>query len=352
MMRRPTALMAVLRKGAVLVCITAAFSIVFSSREASTAGPKDAFYYNRMLGRGINLGNALEAPMEGEWGVTLKPEYFQIIKDAGFNAVRIPIRWSAHAGTSPLYPIDNVFFDRVDWAIDQALSRGLVAVINVHHFAEMDKTPLDSLPRLIAIWKQIAQHYRGYSDRLFFELLNEPHDQLTSDLWREFVPTLLQAVRASNPTRIVLVGPVPWNGISQLDELQLPEDDRQLIVTFHYYDPKRFTHQEAGWVSGSEAWKGTVWLGTTRELEDLDAAFDRAAAWGRLNMRPLNVGEFGAYEAGDMASRVRWTRAVVEVAERRGFSWTYWEFCSAFGAFDPAADAWREPLLHALMNKY
>ena len=69
------------------------------------------------------------------------------------------------------------------------------------------------------------------------------------------------------------------------------------------------------------------------------------------NARPLNVGEFGAYEVGDMASRARWTRAVVEEAERRGFSWTYWEFCSGFGAYDPIADAWREPLLQALMNK-
>ena len=109
-----------LRKAAILVCIMAAFSMVSSSREARTADQKDAFYYNRVLGRGINLGNALEAPIEGAWGVTLRPEYFQIIKDAGFNAVRIPIRWSAHAETSPLYAIDAAFFDRVDWAIDQA----------------------------------------------------------------------------------------------------------------------------------------------------------------------------------------------------------------------------------------
>jgi endoglucanase len=58
---------------------------------------KDGFHYNRLLGRGINLGNALEAPKEGEWGMTLKAAYFQKIKDAGFNSVRIPIRWSSHA---------------------------------------------------------------------------------------------------------------------------------------------------------------------------------------------------------------------------------------------------------------
>jgi endoglucanase len=351
-MKDQAAWVTLLRKAAILFWILVSFSFFSWSRETGAGDGKDAFYYNRLLGRGINLGNALEAPMEGAWGVTLRPEYFQIIKDAGFNAVRIPIRWSAHAETSPLYPIDAAFFDRVDWAVDQALSRNLVVVINVHHFVEMDKTPLDTLPRLFAIWTQIAQHYRGYSDRLFFELLNEPHDHLTDEVWQEFVPILLRVVRASNPTRIVLIGPAAWNGISHLDKLQLPEDDRYLIVTFHYYNPMPFTHQEAGWVKGSEAWKGTIWLGTTGEHEELAAAFNSAASWGERNTRPLNVGEFGAYEVGDMASRARWTRAVVEEAERRGFSWTYWEFCSGFGAYDLIADAWREPLLHALMNRH
>ena len=46
---------------------------------------KDAHAYNRLLGRGINLGNALEAPTEGSWGVTLQASYFEVIKAAGFD---------------------------------------------------------------------------------------------------------------------------------------------------------------------------------------------------------------------------------------------------------------------------
>ena len=93
----------------------------------------DAFHYNRRLGRGINLGNALDGPHEGAWGVTLKADYFRLIKKAGFNSVRIPIRWSTHASTAAPYDIETDFFQRVDWAIGQALSRNLAAVINVHH---------------------------------------------------------------------------------------------------------------------------------------------------------------------------------------------------------------------------
>ena len=93
----------------------------------------DAFHYNRLLGRGINLGNALDGPHEGAWGVTLKADYFRLIRKAGFNSVRIPIRWSTHASTAAPYDIETGFFQRVDWAIGQALSRNLASVINVHN---------------------------------------------------------------------------------------------------------------------------------------------------------------------------------------------------------------------------
>ncbi|HKD37098.1 MAG TPA: hypothetical protein VKB78_09865, partial [Pirellulales bacterium] len=59
------------------------------------------------FGRGINLGNALEAPHEGDWGVTLKESYFEAIASAGFDSVRIPVRWSAHAAESQPYTIDK-----------------------------------------------------------------------------------------------------------------------------------------------------------------------------------------------------------------------------------------------------
>jgi len=56
----------------------------------------------------------LEVPNEGEWGVYIKDEYFRIIKEAGFDIVRIPIRWPGHAETSPPYNIEEDFLQRVD----------------------------------------------------------------------------------------------------------------------------------------------------------------------------------------------------------------------------------------------
>jgi endoglucanase len=312
--------------------------------------PRDAFEANRLLGRGINLGNALEAPREGEWGITLQPEYFRLIKEAGFDSVRIPIRWSAHAGTEPPYRIDPKFFERVDWAIEQALAQGLTAVINMHHYEEIFRDPDAHEPRLIALWRQIAQRYRERPGRLYFEILNEPHEKLTEDRWNAMFPRVLAVIRESNPRRIVIVGPGHWNNVSHLEQLRLPED-RMLIVTFHYYSPFEFTHQAASWVPNSQRWKGTNWRGTIEEQAELRKDFETAAAWAKTHRRPLFLGEFGAYSAADMDSRARWTAAVTREAERRGISSAYWEFASGFGAYDPAAGRWREPLLHALLPR-
>src|ERR1700751_3125287 len=94
--------------------------------------PADIHAMNKKLGRGINLGNALDAPKEGAWGVTLKAEYFRTIKEAGFDTIRLPVRWSAHAEANAPYSIDPTFAARVDWAVDQALANKLNIIVNIH----------------------------------------------------------------------------------------------------------------------------------------------------------------------------------------------------------------------------
>jgi endoglucanase len=311
----------------------------------------DAFHYNRLLGRGVNLGNALEAPKEGDWGFRLKEEYFPLIKKAGFQSVRIPVRWSAHAQPKAPYTIDADFFRRVDWAIEQALGQGLVAVLNIHHYDEMYAAPAGHKARFVALWKQIAERYRGRPDRLYFELLNEPHNKLTDEVWNGYLREALAVVRESNPKRAVIVGPGSWNNLSHLKDLKLPADDRLLIATFHYYSPFHFTHQGASWVKGSDKWLGMRWQGTPAERQAVIKDLETAVAWGKKENRPLFLGEFGAFSKADMDSRARWTAFIREQAEKRGVSWAYWEFGSGFGVCDPEAKRWRQPLLSALVPK-
>jgi endoglucanase len=314
---------------------------------------KDPFFQHMkpVFGRGVNMGNALEAPKEGAWGVTLKDRYFADIAQAGFNNVRIPVRWSTHADPKPPYRIDPKFFARVDWAVQEALQRRLLPVLNIHHYTELDADPDHHRARFLGLWAQIAEHYKSYPHALALELYNEPHDKLTAEKWNRLAAEALTIVRRTNPTRDVVIGPDMWNSVNALAKLQLPENDRHIIVTFHYYEPFHFTHQGASWVGpDSQHWRGTTWNGTPAERAAMARDFDQALTWGVKHHRPLYLGEFGAFSAGDLPSRARWTHCVATEALRRKIGFAYWEFCSGFGLYDPQHDRWIEPLKDAVLK--
>ena len=309
----------------------------------------DAFTMNRRLAKTVNLGNALEAPNEGEWGVTLQEEFFQVISQKGFTAVRLPVRWSAHALKEAPYTVDAEFFKRVDWAIEQAFSNHLAIVVNMHHYEEMALDPKGHQERYLAIWKQIAEHYQSYSNELLFEPLNEPSGILNYKYWNDLLALTIPVIRASNPTRNLVIGPANSNSPDDLDDLTLPAEDRHIIVTFHFYNPYQFTHQGADWVQGAASWTGTEWKGSSAEKQLLQFDLKQVEQWAKDNQRPIFMGEFGAYDKADMDSRVRWTAFMAREAEARNFSWGYWEFCAGFGLYDMSTSQWREPLVQALL---
>jgi len=305
------------------------------------------------LDRGVNLGNFLESPKEGAWsgGRLLQESDFSIIRQAGFTLIRVPICWSAHVSPAPVFTIDPAFLSRVDWVVTQAEKNDLRAILDYHNDDALMKMPDDNADRFVAIWKQIAEHYKDAPDSIRFELLNEPNGKLNAARWNALLAKTLTVVRATNPNRTVVVGPVQWNNIGALWKLVLPESDRNLLVTVHYYDPMTFTHQGASWVEGSDKWLGNTWQGTDAEKLAVTQSFDEAAAWASFHNRPMYLGEFGSFSRGDMDSRARWTTCVARAAESHGFPWTYWEYCSGFGAYDPDAHVWRQPLLEALIPK-
>jgi len=320
-----------------------------ASPQAPECAAGDAFCHNRRIGRGVNLGNALEAEDEGRWGLVLHEEYFRIIREASFDSVRIPIRWSAQASKRYPYTIDESFFERVDWAISQALDHGLVPIVDLHHYPELMQDPGSQKERFLALWRQIAERYRNWPDRLYFEILNEPQGNLSAGLWNVYLREALQVIRSTNPHRPVVVGAAHYSEVGQLEQLELPKEDRDLIVAFHYYKPFAFTHQGAPWLADSGPWVGTTWEGTTAEREAVVRDFDRAAAWARRNDRPLTLGEFGTYQRAPAEDRARWTAFVRETAEERRISWTYWEFAAGFGAYDLQQRRWTPDLLGALV---
>ncbi len=311
---------------------------------------KDSYEMNRMLGTGVNLGNALDAPTEGEWGVVLEERYFILIREAGFDSVRIPVRWSNHAMKMAPYTIEEPFFERVEWAIHQALKNDLAVVVNVHHYLELFESPTQHMERFLALWAQISQRLKDLPETVFFEVLNEPNTNLRADEWNALIPQALEVIRETNPDRMVILGSPNWNNVDWLPHLKLPEEDRRLIVTFHYYSPHEFTHQSTPWSEPKyRDLSGIKWLGTPADKAAVRRDFAIAVDYAKLYDRPLYLGEYGVYDAVDMESRIRWTTFIADEARKLGMSTSYWEFCASFGLYDREENAWRMGLLEAVL---
>jgi len=331
----------------ILFCIF----FLLTSLYLSAQNREKAFEINEQLGRGINYGNMFEAPSENDWGNPWKPEYPKIIANLGFNHVRIPIRWepTARSSATAPYTINTVFLNRIKQVIDSTLNSGLYAIINMHHHDSLYNNPEGQKERFLAQWKQISEFFADYPDSLLFEILNEPHGNLSATKWNTFLTDALSTIREDNPERVVLIGTAEYGGLGGLSKLELP-DDENIIVTVHYYNPFSFTHQGAGWVDGADAWLGTEWTDTETERLVVQNEFAPLKAFEQEKNIPVHIGEFGSYSTADTDSRERWTTYIARYIESLGWSWAYWEFSAGFGIYNKSDGSYNQEIVDALLN--
>ncbi len=310
------------------------------------------------IGRGVNFGNMLEAPTEGAWGLTVTDDFIDKASAAGFASVRLPVRWSNHASVEAPFTIDAAFMTRVGSVVDKLLAKGFVVVLNMHHYRQLDGDRRDGGEvavadaavdvRFVMLWEQVATHFKGRGARLVFELYNEPHSRLNGEVWNVLAARALGVVRKTNPGRVVVIGPTKWNSASDLRLLKMP-NDANLIATVHNYAPFTFTHQGAEWISPVLP-VGVTCCSTSQQAE-MTAPLDVAKAWSAAKRYPVFVGEFGAYNKADDASRIDFNRKMRDAMEARGMSWTYWEFAAGFGVYDPVKLSFRQALLDSLLGR-
>lgn len=334
--------------------------------------------------RGINLGNGLDAPTEGAWGTKLTEKHFELAKRAGFDHVRLPVRFTTteRSEPNPPYTVKEEFFKRVDWAIDQALAQKLSVILDVHHFEEIHKDPRPNIPRLYALWKQIGARYAKLPPEVAFEILNEPNAQLEPQLLNEVTAEALRLIREKNPTRLVFANSYFWAAADKLAELKLPAADANVVAQFHMYQPILFTHQGADWMDAWCQTRGLIFPGPPPvPLEPTPAAaatdwvkawferynnapaaenpggprtvfehFDYAARYVQTTGKRVYLGEFGAIEHADEQSRVNYLWLVRTEAERRGIGWAYWDDGGRFKLMNPATGTLNEALHRALFD--
>jgi len=308
----------------------------------------DIYKQNQRLGRGINI-----IGYDPLWKfmpkARMQNKHFSLIKEAGFNSVRIPLHPFRDDGIDEENKITGKWFEALDWAVEQSLSNELIVILDFHEFGTMGQDPMGNKERFLATWKQMGERYKNYPEEVIFEILNEPNKELTPELWNHFHCEAFAIIRKTNPTRTVIIGPGHWNNINYLNQLELPESDRNIIVTVHYYSPMEFTHQGAGW-AGYKDKIGIEWKGTDEEKQAVIKDFQKAQTWAEKHDRPLFLGEFGAYDKADMDSRVRYIGFITRQAEEMGWSWAYWQFDSDFILYDISSDKWIEPIRNALIS--
>jgi len=274
--------------------------------------------------------------------------HFAEIHKAGFDFVRLNLQAFKHMDAHNR--LEPQWLAKLDDVVREARKAGLGVILDEHDFDVCSEDVVQCQTRLTAFWQQVAPRYANAPRSVAFELLNEPHDKLNGEVWNGMLAQLLAVVRASNPTRIVVVGPTHWNSLNDLPLLKLPADPN-LLVTFHYYEPFHFTHQGATW-AGEEVKKlhGITW-GTDADRATLRADFDKVSAWAAANHRPILLGEFGAYDKSGtpLELRVGYIEAARKEAEQHRFGWAYWQFEGDFVVWDMPNQRWIEPIRKALI---
>jgi len=321
---------------------------LFVSMAQENQADRFAFEQNKRLGRGVNI-IGYDAIWTDASKVRMTEKHFKLLKDSGFDNVRIVIMPFKFSMKDANFTIDPKFYKTLDWVINQALKNKLIAIVDFHEHSAMQNDPVGLKPMFLSMWKQIADHCKNYSNDVLFEIANEPN--MKPEIWNDIHSAAYKIIRESNPNRTLIIGTINGNQIMYLKDLVLPENDRNIIVAVHYYSPIQFTHQGAPWSVNTKDLSGITWTNSASEEKAVNDDFDVAQEWSKKYHRPLTLGEFGAYEKADMASRVRWTNFIARQAEARNWSWSYWQFDSDFIVYDIDKGEWVKPILNALIPK-
>jgi endoglucanase len=335
---------------------------------------------NPNLRRGINLGNRLDAPYEGAWGPVLHESDFPQIASRGFDHIRLPVKFSGHAATSPPYTLDEMFMQRVDWAIDQALANKLAIIVDFHHYEEIHTDPENHLNRFLQIWDQLSSRYQHRPPEVVFELLNEPNGAL-NPYWNVLLVRAIDVIRFRNPTRLVIVDAEEWAGPTAVGRLALPADPN-VVASIHAYDPALFTLQGGDFAGPAFSTTGILYPGppmiplvpnpdalaegwpadwfnryntllgdqNPSSLGQVQREFATSTAYTRANGHAVYNGEWGCTQKADFASRVRWTRDVRRESERLGIGWAIWDDGGDISIYNADTQTWNEELLKALFD--
>jgi endoglucanase len=250
---------------------------------------------------------------------------------------------------------------------------GLTVVVSVHPHDWHLEIAGDQLR---AFWRSLAPALRSLDPaRTVLEVVNEPVFPNDPAAWAALQHAVLSDIRQTLPANTVVLTGQDWGSIGGLLALT-PEDDPNVVYSFHFYDPAELTSLAAYRPNLDRAslarlpfpvddrCEATAAEAANRATQDLmryycslgwdaphvAAPIERAAAWGRLHHVHILAGEFGASAALNATARLTWLRTARQMLESAGIAWALWGYDDVMGFDVPRPPAPRPVLDRAVLD--
>ncbi len=279
---------------------------------------------------------------------------FDTIAAAGFDHVRIPIdeeqMWDSLGNKEP------EAFELLHNAINWALGAKLRAIVDLHiirsHYFNAASNPLWTDPaeqeKLVDLWRQLSAELSQYPvGMVAYEILNEAVADDPED-WNRLVNKVVADIRTREPNRIIVVGSNRWQIPDTFSDLKVPENDPNIILSFHFYTPMALTHHRAPWTaiaeySGPVNYPGQIvdtlnYQGLSEKTVNAmrsyaNGYFDKAVLEkimmpaikvAQEKKLPLYCGEFGVYPTIPEEISLSWYRDVCEIFNANNIAYCHW----------------------------
>lgn len=304
--------------------------------------------------------------LDGGWSNPIDDSYFALVKAAGFNSIRLPVRWQ-HNSDPVTHTINPDRLAGVLEDVQKAVNAGLAVVISFHWYYEImfaanhAKTHPDlyeaEMLHYTSLWSQAAAALNAFpDDMIVFDILNEP-TMNSADRLNEVMTAGYKAIRAAAPGKTIMFESFHAAKFADITSLELPQDGN-IIYSGHYYEPYGFTHQghsDKFPCRGDAAYSITASADLKSYMGTIKKLYPDVNGTGSV---PVNMGEFGvsggasantsSCKAGENpptdAAKAKWAAGVIAAAEALGISWHYWGLAGVggFEAYDKKNGTWLE----------
>ncbi len=349
----------------------------------ATGNPDDEKF---VINKGVNIAHWLsQSGARGEE----RARYFTEadvaqIAQWGFDHVRIPVdeEQMFHEDGSK----DEEAFALLHDALNLCAKYDLRAIVDLHilrsHYFVAEYRPLfhdrEAQEAFYECWRKLSGELMDYSTSMVaYELMNEPVADNPED-WNRIVNECYNAVRELEKDRVIVIGSNMWQSFSTAEQLALPEDDPNIILSFHYYEPMILTHYQAGWTeykdyAGAVNYPGQTvtpeqlaalpaaeqegfarWTSEFYDKERFAREFSMAADVAKRHGIPVYCGEYGCLsdESNDQL-RYRWLADMNDVFDELGIAravWCYREGEGGFGILSGLQGPVDQQMLDALLK--